>query len=262
MGVCKTWRTLAGDNAVWRELFYSRDGWDIDFQRAKAKGWTPSPIGNVTECGFAIGLGSTRASRLGHVIDGWGRRRLTSQTTAKSSLLSPQRLSFPSWRCSKEVTITKSGEVAPLLLDWRILYKNRMTLERRWAREEPKVARISGHGDSVYCLEFDSTRIITGSRDRSIKVWSLQTGKLLATFRGHAGSVLCLKFDKDWDVSSVNEEIKPGFMVSGSSDCSVCVWDMWLGKEGKLEAEMRAVLNGHSGGVLDLRIDEYWIVSW
>jgi len=158
---------------------------------------------------------------------------------------------------------------------------------------------------SVYCLEFDSRRIITGSRDRTIKVWSLQTGKLLGTFAGHRGSVLCLKFEKDWDrdwdwdgdESSVLEGAvgslragrerprrKTGFMVSGSSDCSVIVWDLHLGPlvesdnfstlsddqsvgfrdEGErvVEAQERAILKGHSGGVLDLRIDKRWIVSW
>lgn len=76
---------------------------------------------------------------------------------------------------------------------------------------------------------------------------------------------------------------KRGFMVSGSSDCSVCVWDLDLGPvvehdadmdgypdqmhidddgERQVTAEVRAVLRGHSGGVLDLRIDKQWIVSW
>lgn len=101
---------------------------------------------------------------------------------------------------------------------------------------------------------------MTGSRDRSIKVWSLRTGKLLRTLRGHAGSVLCLKFDKT------------GFMVSGSSDCSIIAWDLsakpggggaggGAGGAGG-ESEIRAVLTGHRGGVLDLRIDDQWIVSW
>lgn len=141
---------------------------------------------------------------------------------------------------------------------------------------------------SVYCLEFDSSRIITGSRDRSIKVWSLKTGRCLATFRGHSGSVLCLKFDKDWDLDSNNSIFTPGsrgssrygrewrkgLMVSGSSDCTVCVWDMYTcpmeveDEEGNLVqemtvlAEVRGVLTGHTGGVLDIRIDQKWIVSW
>jgi len=125
----------------------------------------------------------------------------------------------------------------------------------------------------VYCLEFDSSRIITGSRDRTIKVWSLHTGRCLATFVGHRGSVLCLKFDKDWDVGNVaaegdDEEVpwRKGFMVSGSSDCSVCVWSLCAtpgedGGDDVVTAEIKAVLRGHSGGVLDLRIDSRWIVS-
>lgn len=78
-------------------------------------------------------------------------------------------------------------------------------------------------------------------------------------------------------------------MVSGSSDCSVCVWDLHLGAliesndddisfiegggnsstravrdegEREVRAEVKAVLKGHLDGVLDLRIDRHWIVSW
>ena len=32
--------------------------------------------------------------------------------------------------------------------------------------------------------------------------------------------------------------------------------------EREVRAEVKAILKGHSGGVLDLRIDEQWIVSW
>lgn len=87
-------------------------------------------------------------------------------------------------------------------------------------------------------------------------MWSIETGKFIASFRGHAGSVLCLKFDKDWDISDPNT---PGFMVTGSSDYSVIVWDLTAGGA---KAEVKAVLNGHTGGVLDLRIDNDYIVSW
>jgi F-box and WD-40 domain protein 1/11 len=168
---------------------------------------------------------------------------------------------------------------------------------------------------SVYCLEFDSRRIITGSRDRTIKVWSLRTGKQIGSFAGwHKGSVLCLKFEKDWDrewsdgllpeeeeedisdidaLDSADAVLRPtralvrtGFMVSGSSDTTVCVWDLHLGAvvqqddrasvdddrtirgnlveeaDREVKGEVRSVLKGHNGGVLDIRIDKQWIVSW
>ena len=73
-------------------------------------------------------------------------------------------------------------------------------------------------------------------------------------------------------------------MVSGSSDCSVCIWDLHLGAtldqddsssiddfqtgsakeetDREVNGEVRQILRGHAGGVLDLRIDNQWIVSW
>ncbi|KAI0772855.1 WD40-repeat-containing domain protein [Trametes elegans] len=243
--VSRTWNHLARDNSIWRILFSHRekDGWRVDLRRANHR----------------------------------------NSTSKYGALPSHPLASLP----------------APLEIKWYELYRTRTELDRRWSNYpgagisadlsdgataekeapkawEPKVMRISGHGDSVYCLEFDSSRIVTGSRDRTIKVWSLKTGRCLATFSGHRGSVLCLKFDRDWDIAddvadadamTADDVLAPrkGFMVSGSSDCSVCVWDLYAhpkaGAESEITAEVKAILRGHSGGVLDLRIDAHWIVS-
>lgn len=40
------------------------------------------------------------------------------------------------------------------------------------------------------------------------------------------------------------------------------MWDLKTGPGGEIEAEVKAVLKGHTGGVLDLKIDDKWIVSW
>jgi F-box and WD-40 domain protein 1/11 len=56
-----------------------------------------------------------------------------------------------------------------------------------------------------------------------------------------------------------------GLLVTGSSDCTVCVWDLWTerpGEDAPVHGEVRAVLRGHGGGVLDLRVDGRWVVSW
>ncbi|KAI0943609.1 hypothetical protein AcW1_002733 [Taiwanofungus camphoratus] len=248
--VSRSWHRLAQDNSIWRALFARRhaDGWDVDLRRARS---VPSSL-----------------------------------SASRTSLFA-----------------SKTAMPAPLEIDWYEVYKTRAELDRRWSVSpcpsqtaaavieekevvrawEPRVRRISGHLDSVYCLEFDSSRIITGSRDRTIKVWSLKTGRCLATFAGHRGSVLCLKFDKDWDVKNDEHDlnydtesegarasrVRKGFMVSGSSDCSVCVWELSalprMDGEGDgdrgVTAEITAVLRGHTGGVLDLRIDAKWIVS-
>lgn len=83
----------------------------------------------------------------------------------------------------------------------------------------------------------------------------METGKRLASFKRHTGSVLCLKFDKDWDI---DDPFASGFLVTGSSDCSIIVWNLFANGR---RAEVFAILPAHAGGVLDLRIDDKHIVS-
>ena len=52
---------------------------------------------------------------------------------------------------------------APLFLDWPKLYHDRYILEQRWERGDPKSRSLKGHTDSVYCLQFDENKIMTGS---------------------------------------------------------------------------------------------------
>lgn len=52
---------------------------------------------------------------------------------------------------------------APLFLDWPKLYRDRYLLDRSWAKGAPIMRKLQGHKDSVYCLQFDEEKIITGS---------------------------------------------------------------------------------------------------
>ncbi|KAM0501612.1 hypothetical protein ACHAP6_005734 [Verticillium nonalfalfae] len=38
-----------------------------------------------------------------------------------------------------------------------------------------KPVYLNGHSDSIYCLQFDESKIITGSRDRTIRIWDMQS---------------------------------------------------------------------------------------
>lgn len=60
-------------------------------------------------------------------------------------------------------------------------------LHRRFARQ----VSVQGHRDAVYCSLWDRTgrRLITGSDDGLVKIWSTDTGFLIASLRGHEAEV-------------------------------------------------------------------------
>ncbi|KAG8731911.1 hypothetical protein FRC10_001363 [Ceratobasidium sp. 414] len=161
----------------------------------------------------------------------------------RAQLLSPPRSALLS-----SLTSRRSSSGSPGSLNWPDLFRQRHCVARKWYFGAAKSSKLAGHLDSVYCLELDavSDTIVTGSRDRTIKVWSVRTGELRETLVAHEGSVLCLKVELGGG----------GFMCSGSSDRTVRVWERVCGGW-----EVKAVLSGHAGGVLDLRMDERWIVS-
>ncbi|KAI1297042.1 hypothetical protein EDD11_007237 [Mortierella claussenii] len=125
-------------------------------------------------------------------------------------------------------------------LDWKRLCHDRKTLEARW-QSTPSKTKLVGHGDSVYCIQFDNNKIVTGSRDRTIKFWDFTTLQCTNTLKGHSQSVLCLQF---------NDHI----MVSGSSDTTIIVWDMQT-------CQPISRLYDHTAGVLDVCFDEKYIIS-
>ncbi|KAG0066354.1 Bromodomain and WD repeat-containing protein 3 [Linnemannia elongata] len=76
---------------------------------------------------------------------------------------------------------------------------------------------MNGHRFPTFCLLFDRTnnRIITGSDDYLIKIWSAQSGYLLFTLRGHSAVVTYM------DLSTDNT-----MLASASDDGIVRVWDL------------------------------------
>ncbi|KAI5296065.1 Cell cycle checkpoint protein rad17 [Ascosphaera acerosa] len=56
--------------------------------------------------------------------------------------------------------------------DWKKMYAVRSALDARWREGKAAAIYLHGHTDSVYCVQFDENKIITGSRDRTIRVWN------------------------------------------------------------------------------------------
>ena len=53
---------------------------------------------------------------------------------------------------------------------------------------------LSGHQHHVTCLALgsDDNTIISGSKDKSVRVWNLKLGNLVKTLEGHTATVTCV----------------------------------------------------------------------
>ncbi|KAK2394819.1 WD40 domain-containing protein [Trifolium repens] len=95
------------------------------------------------------------------------------------------------------------------------------------------IKRVRGHRNAVYCAILDRSGryVITGSDDRLVKIWSMETAYSLASCRGHDGDIT------DLAVSSNNAAV-----ASSSNDCIIRVWRLPDGLP-------ISVLRGHTGAV-------------
>ncbi|CAD6570253.1 MAG: hypothetical protein ASARMPREDX12_003431 [Alectoria sarmentosa] len=172
--------------------------------------------------------------------------------------------------------------------EWKSMWRARKALQQRWIDGHAAAIYLEGHTDSVYCVQFDEDKILTGSRDRTVRIWDARTyecikvlgvpsrgagsevpplpvdvadrgqrpfAKLFSSrsivepertapwlFMYHNGSILCLQYDDK-------------MMVTGSSDCTLIIWDVKAGYR-----PLRR-LREHTAGVLDVCFDEKHIVS-
>lgn len=52
--------------------------------------------------------------------------------------------------------------------DWNSMYAVQMNLAKNWRNNKYVKRSFNGHMDSVYCIQFDDKKIVSGSRDRSV----------------------------------------------------------------------------------------------
>ena len=58
---------------------------------------------------------------------------------------------------------------------------------------------LEGHSNSLHSVAYspDGTKIISGSGDKTIKIWDANTGECLQTFKGHSGTVSSVAYSPD-----------------------------------------------------------------
>ena len=114
---------------------------------------------------------------------------------------------------------------------WREKFRGIPSFTHRKASDVPLIV-IKTDAD-IFSVAFspDGTRIVSGGKDSSVRVWDASTGAELNVLNGHCGAVGSVAFSTDGTR-----------VISGSADSSVRVWDASTG------AQLN-VLNGHIYGV-------------
>lgn len=106
---------------------------------------------------------------------------------------------------------------------------------------------LTGHSGPVWsvALSPDGQTIVSGSGDKTIKVWNLYTGQLIRTLSGHSSTVRSVTFSPNGQT-----------IVSGSADKNIKVWNLYTG-------QLIRTLTGHSGSVWSIALssDGQTIVS-
>ena len=136
------------------------------------------------------------------------------------------------------------SRVQAYISEWNSRAQTRISVAHE-SREQ--IAILKGHTSDVRSVAFspDSTQIVSGSSDRTVRLWDVQSSHLKATLEGHTYGVYSVAFSPDGN-----------YIVSGSSDETVRLWDVKSKKQ-------IATLEGHTHYVKSVAFshDGNYIVS-
>jgi WD40 repeat protein/tRNA A-37 threonylcarbamoyl transferase component Bud32 len=118
--------------------------------------------------------------------------------------------------------------------DYRVFHSNQIFLIGSLPSSTFLKKTLTGHTDAVFSLAIskDGQTLVTGSGDKTIKIWNLSTGELKNSVIGHTDAVFSLVITPDGET-----------LVTGSGDKTIKIWDLSTGR-------LKNTLTGHTDLVI------------
>ena len=116
---------------------------------------------------------------------------------------------------------------------------------------------LIGHIAPVTCLQFDEQHLISGSLDKSIRIWDLRTGAIADTIR-YDGPITALQFDSRKIVAAAGENGVRVSCLTGWSGCKLTKCQVYNRTTLQHDA---LVINGHTSPVERLRFMDRYLAS-
>lgn len=259
--VSHNWKMLADDDALWHRMCEqhidkkcTKCGWGLPLLNKKRKATAlppkrpliePSEEPLRTACGP---ITTTTATPTHSTSDSNKKMKLNNDESGTSTFIKipdidQQRENSPSTPSNNEQQPPIIVPAAPIRRPWKDVYSERLMVERNWRNNKYNLRVLSGHTDGVMCVQFcdGSNVLMTGSYDKTVCIWNLETGELVRKLTGHTRCVRALQFD----------EAK---LVTASMDQTLKIWNWQTGK-------CIRTLEGHTGGVLSLHFNSKLMAS-
>jgi len=257
--VSRHWRVLADDNILWLGICEQhigqkclKCGWGLPIldKKLASRMQSSSPPPRL---GLTSSSSKRRVLEAGSYLPDRPMKRQRSEPANLPSITgaiysSNNHIPSTSPSCFSNSIYSSLTLPTTVTRHWKDVYSERLTIERNWRRGQCTIRTLTGHADGVMCLQFSEWLshpsypiLITGSYDRTARVWNLETGAELRCLKGHTRAVRALQFD----------EVK---LITGSMDNTIRVWDWRKGK-------CIRILEGHTGGVVCLKFDSNVLAS-
>lgn len=116
-----------------------------------------------------------------------------------------------------------------------------------------KLYELSAHENGVtdLIISEDSYFIATVSLDQNLKIWALETGKLLDSTLAHEKGILAIACTQE---NEENSELFNYILATGGFDYNIKLWEFTTDQQEKFNLINSQVLNGHLGSIRALKM--------